>query len=257
MGTALNCLNRDENINNILKRKNEISEDDFLCFDNDENNFINSRDEITKNFPNSELEIKDEVNENKINEQIIGRKVTEQYKIYNIKDLTRNQLLKLRQLLVEFNKIGKIRSCDDFSANNWKKFYHKNESYFYTNDTGIIHNQLKIYKHQDINYVKIYQGDLNKNGERHGIGKLTTPYFVLIGMWKEDKFNGWGRESRCNGDVFEGRFEDGIINGKGIFLDSRKNKYIGDFLNMKRWGKGKWITNKIIIIFMEMEKLNF
>ena len=246
MGTSLNCFNRDENINNILKRNNEINEDDFLNFDNDENNSINYKDENTKNFPNSAFENKDKLNENKNNEQLIERKDTEQYKIYNIKDLTRNQMLKLRHLLVEFNNIGKIRSIDDFSEKNWKKFYHKNESYFYINDTGIIHNQLKIYYHHDINNVKIYQGDLNKKGERHGIGKLTTPYYILIGMWKEDKFSGWGRESRCNGDVFEGKFEDGLINGKGIFLGSSKNKYIGDFVNMKRWGKGKWITNKII-----------
>ena len=238
MGTSLNCFNRDENINNILKRNNEINEDDFLNFDNDENNSINYKDENTKNFPNSAFENKDKLNENKNNEQLIERKDTEQYKIYNIKELTRNQMLKLRHLLVEFNNIGKIRSIDDFSEKNWKKFYHKNESYFYINDTGIIHNQLKIYYHNDINNVKIYQGDLNKKGERHGVGKLTTPYFALIGMWKEDKFSGWGRESRCNGDVFEGKFEDGLINGKGIFLGSSKNKYIGDFVNMKRWEKG-------------------
>ena len=122
MGTALNCLNRDENINNILKRNNEINEDDFLNFDNDENNFLNIKDEITKNISNSEIEKKDNLNENKINDQIIGRKVTEQYIIYSIKDLTINQLLKLRQLLVEFNNIGKIRSSNDFSENNWKKF---------------------------------------------------------------------------------------------------------------------------------------
>jgi 1-phosphatidylinositol-4-phosphate 5-kinase len=65
-------------------------------------------------------------------------------------------------------------------------------------------------------------------------------------MWKNDKFCGWGRESRCNGDTFEGRFENGLINGKGIFVNKKNCKYIGDFKNMKRWGKGKLQTNKII-----------
>ena len=39
-------------------------------------------------------------------------------------------------------------------------------------------------------------------------------------MWKEDKFSGWGRESRCNGDVFEGKFEDGLL------CDYMKLKYL-------------------------------
>ena len=94
--------------------------------------------------------------------------------------------------------------------------------------------------------MKVYQGDLNLIGERHGFGKFITPYYVLIGMWKNDKFCGWGRESRCNGDTFEVRFENGLINGKGIFMNKMNSKYVGDFKNMKRWGKGKLQTDKII-----------
>ena len=245
MGNKLNCNKRDENIDKIINRSDEINNDDFLNFDNNENSFIYNKDETTKINNNLSDEINDKINSEKNNEQIKENKDIDQYKIYNIKDLSRNQLLKLREIMDRFNDNGKPRSSDDFSANNYIKFYPKNEPYFNIDDTGIIHNQLKIYNYQDINNIKIYQGDLNKNEQRHGIGKLTTPYYVLIGMWKNDKFSGWGRESRCNGNVFEGRFEDGLINGKGIFLDSKKNKYIGDFVNMKRWGKGKWLTNTI------------
>ena len=96
-----------------------------------------------------------------------------------------------------------------------------------------------------LGYIQIYQGDLNYQGQRHGLGKCTTPYYVLIGQWKNDKFSGWGRESRSNGDVFEGRYENGLLNGKGIFLNEKKCKYVGDFLYTKRWGKGELTTDKI------------
>ena len=59
-------------------------------------------------------------------------------------------------------------------------------------------------------------------------------------------FSGWGRESRCNGDTFEGRFENGLIKGKGIFMNNKNCKYIGDFKNNKRFGKGKLQTDKVI-----------
>ena len=65
-------------------------------------------------------------------------------------------------------------------------------------------------------------------------------------MWENNIFSGWGRQSRCNGEVYEGRFENGLINGKGIFLDKKLNKYMGEFKDMKKWGKGKLVTNKYI-----------
>jgi hypothetical protein len=94
--------------------------------------------------------------------------------------------------------------------------------------------------------MEIYEGDLNQKGQRHGLGKLVTQYYELKGLWKNDMFSGWGRQSRCNGEIYEGRFENGLLNGKGIFLDKKSNKYIGEFKNMKKWGKGKLISDKII-----------
>ena len=230
MGNVLNCLNGDKN---ILERKNEIYKDDFLNFNNNEDNNYNDEEDLDKYNNNDKI--------NDLNNP-------EQMKIYNMKDLTRNQILRLRELIQILNDNGKARPSNDFNPNNYSKFYPKEDPYFYINNSSIIHNKLIIYNQNqnNINNIMLYQGDLNKNDQRHGIGKLITSYYVLIGMWKNDKFSGWGRESRCNGDVFEGRFENGLINGKGIFLDSKKNRYIGDFKNMKRWGKGKWITNKII-----------
>jgi len=85
---------------------------------------------------------------------------------------------------------------------------------------------------------------LNYQRQRHDLGISTTPYYVLNRQWKNDKFSGWGRKSRSNGDVFEGRYENGLLNGKGIFLNEKKYKYFGDFLYTKRWGKEELTTDK-------------
>ena len=248
MGNIFYCLGKDENIENIINRNDEINSDDFLILDNNNGNdyYYNNNDYLSKyKYRQKELS-----NENTIinnNENIIDK---EQNNIYNMDYLNRAQMLKIRKIFEYFNRNGKIRYSKDFNPENWRNYYSQNEtSFFSIKENDIIHNQIKIYKHDnDINRIKIYLGDLNENGQRHGIGKLITAYYVLIGMWKKDKLTGWGRECRRNGDVFEGKFVNGIINGKGFFIDINKNKYIGDFINMKRWGKGKWTTNKIIYL---------
>ena len=53
------------------------------------------------------------------------------------------------------------------------------------------------------------------------------------------------RESRINGDVFEGRFVDGAIYGKGINKSKKDNMYVGEFVDSKREGKGQLTTQKI------------
>ena len=46
-------------------------------------------------------------------------------------------------------------------------------------------------------------------------------------------FSGWGRQSRCNGEIYEGRFENGLLNGKGIFLDKKSTGTVGNLLLYK------------------------
>ena len=252
MGNLIDCLNKNENIDNIIGGADEICKEDFFNLeDNTSNHYYSKNDENSK--INQEIKIDNKNNFNiedkekeKNKTQINNINNSEHFKIYNIKELDKNKIIKIKKLLEIFNNNGKPRASDDFSHKNWIKFYPLDDPYFNIKDFGIIHNQLKIYNSKNINDIKLYIGDLNKDGQRHGIGKYITSYYVLIGMWKNDVFSGWGRESRCNGDVFEGRFENEKINGKGIFLDRKKNKYIGDFVNSKRWGKGKWVTNKII-----------
>jgi len=170
------------------------------------------------------------------------------FKIYSIHKLRPHQKIKIDEYIENFHLNGTPRNSEDFSFKNYSKFYPKEDPFFCNDEIGLIHDHIKIYNEneQDINQIQIYKGDLNTRGQRQGFGKLITQYYELIGIWKNDKLNGWGRQSRCNGDVLEGRFENGLLNGKGFFLDKQKNKYIGEFRDMKKWGIGKLITNKII-----------
>ena len=126
---------------------------------------------------------------------------------------------------------------EDFSPNAWEKFY-PNERFFKFPKEGIIHDQI-IRKNDEI-----YKGDINSNKEKHGFGKYISPTIKRIGMWRRDKFNGWGREIKKNGDIYEGKFVNGQLNGKGIYKNNNnKTTYIGDFLNSKRHGKGEFYSN--------------
>ena len=64
-------------------------------------------------------------------------------------------------------------------------------------------------------------------------------------MWRKDNFTGWGREIYNNGEIFEGKFINGKLNGKGIYKNKNNNKniYVGDFINSMKNGKGELYTN--------------
>ena len=269
MGANTNCCEKDENIEQIIQERNEIfnfsPEDDKIP---DDASFITNQGgeypietEEPANFQYEakypDLVDKEKIiiknsgpdkiyeNENDGEDFIAENAFNEEMNMYNLNNMKKGELMQIKQLFDLCNRNGIPRPCDDFNPKGYTMFYQINDPYFYTPTENIIHDQLKIYNKENKNFIQIYQGDLNSLGQRHGQGKCTTPYYVLIGQWKNDQFSGWGRESRSNGDVFEGRYENGLLNGKGIFLSDNKNKYIGDFLNTKRWGKGELITDKI------------
>jgi len=173
---------------------------------------------------------------------------TKSYNKYSIEKLNPHLKEKISEILRTFDTNGIPRNSDDFNHKNFSKFYSKQDPFFKYDNTGLIHNYIIIYNdnQEELSQMEIYEGDLNQKGQRHGLGKLVTQYYELKGLWKNDMFSGWGRQSRCNGEIYEGRFENGLLNGKGIFLDKKSNKYVGEFKNMKKWGKGKLISDKII-----------
>ena len=136
------------------------------------------------------------------------------------------------------------KEFEDFSIDSWKRFYSEDERLFNFSKEELIHNQLIINNLDSIN-EEIYKGDINKKGEKEGFGIFISPNIKRIGMWREDRFTGWGREIYNNGEIFEGKFINGQINGKGIYKNiNNKNIYIGDFINSMRNGKGELYTNE-------------
>ena len=160
-------------------------------------------------------------------------------------NLLQKKFISEEELLLKCLKYGNPPPDGDFSPEGWKLFYPSNESFFLWDKGGVIPNQLRIKNENDEDNLEIYKGEVNKNDERHGFGVLTTPKYVRKGTWRNGKFTGWCRESRVNGDIYEGKFIDGVIIGKGINKNQKGNLYIGDFVDNKREGKGELRTKKI------------
>ena len=147
------------------------------------------------------------------------------------------------QLYIRCEVNGKAAPYDDFDFEGWKKFYPEDDKFFnWKKGKNILKNQTKVYNNNDLNNVQIYNGEINYDNQRHGEGKLTTTKYVRIGTWRNDKFTGWGRESRRNGEYLEGKFVNGLVNGKGILVNNKGDKYIGDFVDSRKHGKGELIS---------------
>ena len=152
----------------------------------------------------------------------------------------------IEQLYIRCQVYGEVLPYDDFKFDNWKKFYPEDDKFFnWKKGTNILKNQTKIFNGNDLNNVQIYKGELNYDNQRHGEGTLTTTKYVRIGNWRNDKFTGWGREARRNRESLEGRFVNGLVNGKGIFINSKGEKYVGDFVDSRKHGKGEFTTKSI------------
>ena len=62
-------------------------------------------------------------------------------------------------------------------------------------------------------------------------------------MWKNNRFNGWGREIRENGEIYEGKFINDSLTGKGKYKKGNI-LYIGDFVDYDQHGKGELFTDE-------------
>ena len=136
------------------------------------------------------------------------------------------------------NNLIDLKGIEEFSPDSWKMFYDKEDPFFLPiSDGDIIPNQII----NDLSKNEVYSGDINSKGKRHGFGRLITPIMERIGRWKNNQFNGWGREVRKTGEICEGKFVGDSLNGKGIYKD-RNIFYLGDFENNTRQGKGEMFT---------------
>ena len=141
------------------------------------------------------------------------------------------------------DQFGPVEPDDDFQLDGWKQFYPLDDPFFNW-QKGPVAPNWRVYNPEDRFNLAVYEGDMF-NGMRHGFGRLTTPRYVRLGTWRNDQFTGWGRESRRNGDVLEGRYVDGKVSGKGILKNAKGNLYVGDFVESRRHGYGELDTNRI------------
>ena len=171
------------------------------------------------------------------------------YKIHNIfiKDIKPNIQKKTTNYINKFYEHcslgGEITTDDDFSLDGWKRYYPSNDRFFLYPKGEVFPNQIRIENADDPENLEIYEGETNYENLKHGYGVLTTPHYILKGNWRKGEFTGWGRKSMRNGDMLEGKFVNGEINGKGIFK-SKESVYIGEFVNGERCGKGDLTTEK-------------
>ena len=135
------------------------------------------------------------------------------------------------------------RNIEDFSQNNWQNYYPLDDKFFLEEKGLVYKDQIRIKNEKDLNNIEIYEGEINHQNMKHGNGILTTPQYILKGTWRNDEFTGWGIKCMRNGEIFEGKFINGNLNGKGIYKNG-DNIYEGDFINNERNGKGKLVTEK-------------
>ena len=135
--------------------------------------------------------------------------------------------------------IKESKDLNNFSPEFWKNFYNIDDPFFTkSKHDNSIHN--KVLKNQENN--EVYYGDINDENEMDGLGKLISPDMQRIGEWRKNIFYGWGREVRNDGKIFEGKFVNGELNGKGICKDGAE-LYIGEFKNYNKHGKGELFTS--------------
>jgi hypothetical protein len=73
-----------------------------------------------------------------------------------------------------------------------------------------------------------YEGELNKEGEKHGHGLYRWPNGrTYVGEWYENQMDGEGVESWPNGSRYQGQFKANKRHGNGTFTWSDGRQYIG------------------------------
>jgi len=201
--------------------------------------YINNYNDIDNEYDDEDLSREEKIKkiQNKYHSHYLRKKFKNELKP-KIVNKTTNFINKLRE------QCGQTIIDDDFSPEGWKKYYLSDDEFFLFDKGKVFQKQIRISNQNDPSNLEIYEGETNMDNLKHGFGTLTTPYYILKGSWRNDKFTGWGRKTMKNGDILEGKFIDGELNGKGIFTNKENNNYIGDFVNSMRCGKGEITTDK-------------
>ena len=148
----------------------------------------------------------------------------------------------INKLYTKLTSYGDITAnLNQFDENGWKRYYPSEDQFFLYPKGEVYNNQIRIKNKNDIKNIEIYEGEINYKNMKHGNGILTTSKYIMKGTWRNDQFTGWGIKCLRNGDIYEGKFINGELNGKGIFKNG-KNIYEGEFINGERHGYGDFTT---------------
>ena len=148
----------------------------------------------------------------------------------------------INKLYTKLSSYGDITAnLNQFDENGWKRYYPSEDQFFLYPKGEVYNNQIRIKNKNDIKNIEIYEGEINYKNMKHGNGILTTSKYIMKGTWRNDQFTGWGIKCLRNGDIYEVKFINGELNGKGIFKNG-KNIYEGEFINGERHGFGDFTT---------------
>ena len=148
----------------------------------------------------------------------------------------------INKLYTKLSSYGDITAnLNQFDENGWKRYYPSEDQFFLYPKGEVYNNQIRIKNKNDIKNIEIYEGEINYKNMKHGNGILTTSKYIMKGTWRNDQFTGWGIKCLRNGDIYEGKFINGELNGKGIFKNG-KNIYEGEFINGEKHGYGDFTT---------------
>ena len=233
---------------NIVNISNQPSNTSNFYNNNFNQTLKKSSPKFVKNINmNSQTMKKPSLKNNKENQNINLLKKENDSNLNNLNKTQYSTMRKNNSKKIKNDKIrNKLNTKDlmdldgikNFSPEFWRIFYDKDDPFFQSiPENDIIPNQIL----NDMNRNEVYCGEINREGQRHGFGKLINMNTERIGSWKNNQFTGWGREARKTGEIIEGKFIDGVLNGKGIYKDA-KLLYVGNFINNTRHGKGELFT---------------
>ena len=256
MGIKECCVRHENEIErNLQKVKNESEDENATNIENgavitDKTSYNKIYETNTNIFNNKYFFIEEE---DLLNEKNVI-KIQKRFRIFNNKNKFKKEIKPkiieetqsfINKLYEICTKGGKLPSSDDFNPEGWKKYYPSNERFFLYKKGKVFPNQIRIKNMEDKNNLEIFEGEVNINNLKHGSGTLTTPLYELKGTWRKGEFTGWGRKTKRNNEIIEGKFVNGKLNGKGSYK-KLTSMYEGEFINSKKSGKGELKTKKYI-----------
>ncbi len=134
------------------------------------------------------------------------------------------------------NVVNKLNSehSTPYKTDNWKHYYDDDKIWLNNFDYGKVYRtKIKVDKNDSY-----YSGEENIKGEKHGVGELIFLNGTKKeGAWQNNTLCGWCRIIDHDGIIYEGLYENGMLNGKGERI-TPKSIYKGDFKNGLRHGNG-------------------